>query len=88
MATGEVLFAETDLTLPGVLPLVFERIHLSSYRQGGLYGISWASTVDQRLEITDDAIRYAAPDGTIRAYPPAFSPGIALPPETVPRCGH
>ncbi len=84
VATGEVLFAETDLALPGVLPLVFERIHLSSYRQGGLYGISWASTLDQRLEITADAIRYAAPDGTIRAYPPAFSPGIELPPETGP----
>jgi RHS repeat-associated protein len=84
VATGEVLFAETDLTLPGVLPLVFERIHVSSYRQGGLYGISWASTLDQRLEITADAIRYAAPDGTIRTYPPVFSPGIELPPTTGP----
>lgn len=84
VATGEVLFSETDLSLPGVLPLVFERTHISSYRQGGLYGISWASTLDQRLEITSDAIRYAAPDGTIRAYPPAFSPGIELAPLTGP----
>ena len=69
VATGEVLFAGTDLSLPGVLPLVFERMHLSSYRQGGLYGVSWATTLDQRLEVTSDSIIYGAPDGTILTYP-------------------
>lgn len=84
VATGQVLFTETDVSLPGVLPLVIERMHRSSYRQGGLYGISWASTLDQRLEITADAIRYAAPNGTIRTYPQAFSSGMPMPPMTGP----
>lgn len=84
VATGEVVFAQTDAALPGVLPLIIERIHLSSYRQGGLYGISWASTLDQCLELRPDGIRYAAPDGTIRSYPPTFSPGVALPPTSGP----
>lgn len=84
VATGEVLFGEIDVTLRGVLPFAIERMHISSYRQGGLYGISWASTLDQRLEIDSDAIRYAAPDGTIRTYPPVFSQGIELAPTSGP----
>jgi RHS repeat-associated protein len=84
VATGEVLMAQTDVALPGVLALVIERMHLSSYRQGGRFGISWASTLDQRLELSADGVRYAAPDGTIRTYPHAFSPGTAMPPTTGP----
>jgi RHS repeat-associated protein len=80
VATGEVLLAQTDVTLPGVLPLILERIHISSYRQGRLFGSSWASTLDQRLEISADGIRYAAPDGTIAAYSSIFMTGVSIPP--------
>ncbi|WP_433181247.1 RHS repeat-associated core domain-containing protein [Actinoallomurus sp. CA-150999] len=84
VATGEVSFAQSDVSLPGALPLVLSRVHLSSYRQGGLFGISWASMLDQRLEVAADAIRYAAADGTIRTYPRAFSSGTSLPPTSGP----
>ncbi|SCK19392.1 DUF6531 domain-containing protein [Streptomyces sp. WMMB 322] len=54
MATGEVFQHQTDLTLPGVLPLVIERTHISGYRNGRFYGPSWASTLDERLEVAED----------------------------------
>ncbi|SCK55238.1 RHS repeat-associated core domain-containing protein [Streptomyces sp. WMMB 714] len=53
MATGEVFQHQTDLTLPGVLPLVIERTHISGYRDGRFYGPSWASTLDERLEVAE-----------------------------------
>ncbi|GAA3435931.1 hypothetical protein BJ998_005013 [Kutzneria kofuensis] len=34
LATGEVLLTQTDLELPGILPLVLTRTHLSSHRVG------------------------------------------------------
>lgn len=86
VATGEVLLAQTDVTLPGVLPLVLERTHISSYRQGRLFGVSWASTLDQRLEISGDGIRYAAPDGTIAVYAPMFMAGMSVNPNGGPVC--
>ncbi|MTD15253.1 hypothetical protein GIS00_15025 [Nakamurella sp. YIM 132087] len=49
VVSGDMLLSHTDLTLPGVLPLVLRRTHLSSYRWGGGFGPSWASTLDQRL---------------------------------------
>ncbi|QPP08738.1 type IV secretion protein Rhs [Streptomyces bathyalis] len=54
MATGEVFQHQTDLTLPGVLPLVIERTHISGYRNGRFFGASWASTLDERLEVAED----------------------------------
>ncbi|NLU71303.1 type IV secretion protein Rhs [Streptomyces sp. HNM0575] len=54
MATGEVFQHQTDLALPGVLPLVLERTHISGYRNGRFYGPSWASTLDERLETAED----------------------------------
>lgn len=84
VATGEVLLAQTDLTLPGVLPLALERAHVSSYRQGGLFGVSWASTLDQRLEVSGEGVWYAAPDGTIAAYPPILMAGVGMAPATGP----
>jgi YD repeat-containing protein len=50
MATGEVYLSQTDVVLPGVLPLILKRAHLSHYRHGQFFGPSWASTLDERLE--------------------------------------
>lgn len=50
MATGEVYLSQTDVLLPGVLPLTVKRTHLSHYRHGRFFGPSWASTLDERLE--------------------------------------
>ncbi|MFF0628841.1 DUF6531 domain-containing protein [Streptomyces sp. NPDC004296] len=50
LVSGEMILTETDVRLPGLLDLVVERTHLSSYRYGQWFGGSWASTLDQRLE--------------------------------------
>ncbi|MDQ0937591.1 YD repeat-containing protein [Streptomyces turgidiscabies] len=69
VATGDMLLPQTDVELPGVLPLLLRRTHISSYRCGGWFGPSWASTLDQRLQADDDSVTYAAPDGSRLVYP-------------------
>ncbi|HZB30627.1 MAG TPA: DUF6531 domain-containing protein, partial [Streptosporangiaceae bacterium] len=85
VASGEVVLAQTDVELPGVLPLVLERTHISSWRAGGWFGASWASTLDQRLEVDANGVCYSSPDGLVLVYPPPMMPGIALLPEEGPR---
>lgn len=63
VATGDVVLAETDVTLPGVLPLVLERAHRSSSRAGRWFGRSWMSSLDQRLEVTGERIQARFADG-------------------------
>ncbi|MER6951513.1 RHS repeat-associated core domain-containing protein [Nonomuraea sp. NPDC000554] len=70
VASGEVVLQQVDVELPGVLPLELERTHVSSYRAGRSFGVSWASTLDQRLEFGDNGVYFAAADGMVLAYPP------------------
>ncbi|MFE6848508.1 DUF6531 domain-containing protein [Streptomyces sp. NPDC057686] len=62
---------QTDLALPGTLPLVLCRTHLSEYRYGQWFGRSWASTLDERLE--PDPVGFGAvwarQDGSLLVYP-------------------
>ncbi|MEV0598443.1 DUF6531 domain-containing protein [Streptomyces sp. NPDC050315] len=69
MVSGEMLMEGTDVALPGVLPLVLQRTHLSTYRQGSCFGESWASTLDQRLEFDSQGAVFATEDGMLLAYP-------------------
>ena len=69
LATGEMVLVQHDLALPGLLKLVFERVHVSGYRHGRWFGRSWASTLDQRVEVDGQSIRYAGPDGVVLHYP-------------------
>ncbi|MEU5001147.1 DUF6531 domain-containing protein [Streptomyces sp. NPDC021622] len=69
VATGDMLLPQTDVELQAALPLILERTHVSSYRWGGWFGQSWASTLDQRLQADDDGFIYAAPDGARLIYP-------------------
>ncbi|MGE6733398.1 DUF6531 domain-containing protein, partial [Streptomyces sp. NPDC059900] len=69
MISGEMLMEHTDITLPGLLPLVLQRTHLSTYRWGQWYGDSWASTLDERVEIDDESLIYATEDGQLLSYP-------------------
>ena len=55
---------------PGALPLILERTHISSYRNGLWFGPSWASTLDQRLQLDADGVVFAAADGMRLEYPP------------------
>ncbi|WP_240801609.1 putative T7SS-secreted protein [Streptomyces sp. A1136] len=69
VATGRMLLPQTDLVLPGSFPLVFTRTFESSYRSGRWFGPTWASTVDQRLEIDAAGVILVCEDGSLLAYP-------------------
>lgn len=86
LATGQMFMSQTDLELPGILPLVLERTHFSGYRVGRWFGRSWASTLDQRLEVESDAVYFAGADGARLRFPlPAE--GATVFPETGSRWG-
>ncbi|MFI9387894.1 DUF6531 domain-containing protein [Kutzneria sp. NPDC052558] len=69
LVTGDVLMTQLDLALPGALPLLLSRTHQSSYRAGRLFGPSWASTLDQRLEIDAQGVVFLGEDGLLLAFP-------------------
>ncbi|MFI9785490.1 RHS repeat-associated core domain-containing protein [Kitasatospora sp. NPDC051984] len=81
IATGDVLFPQTDVGLDAALPLVLSRTHMSSYRLGGWYGPSWASTLDQRIELDGEGVLFAAEDGMLLSYPVPEPGGAVLPVE-------
>ncbi|WP_078587929.1 DUF6531 domain-containing protein [Streptomyces mobaraensis] len=85
VGTGELVLAQTDLSLPGVLPLILRRTHLSKYRFGHWFGRSWASTFDERLEVdtADGSALWARDDGSILIYPrlPRIAEETILPSE-------
>lgn len=83
VASGEIVLRQIDVELPGVLPLVLERTHVSSYRDGGLFGPSWASTLDQRVDVDGTGVSYASEDGMVLAYP--MAPGVPVMPHEGPR---
>ncbi|MGK5640278.1 putative T7SS-secreted protein, partial [Streptomyces sp. URMC 126] len=75
LASGYMFLAQTDVILPGALPLTFTRRVGSGYRSGHWFGPSWSSTVDQRLEIDAKGVVFVGEDGMILSYPhPA--PGV------------
>ncbi|MFE5940918.1 putative T7SS-secreted protein [Streptomyces sp. NPDC056480] len=79
IATGRMLLPQTDITLPGSLPLVFRRTFDSSRRSGRWFGPAWSSTVDQRLEIDSEGVVFSCDEGSLLAYPhPA--PGVPVMP--------
>ncbi|MBN3931771.1 type IV secretion protein Rhs [Streptomyces verrucosisporus] len=69
LATGRMFLPQTDITLPGAMPLVFRRYVESGYTAGRWFGPSWASTVDQRLEVDAEGVVFVAEDGRLLAYP-------------------
>ncbi|MBO8188174.1 putative T7SS-secreted protein [Streptomyces spirodelae] len=68
LGTGKMYLPQTDLTLPGTLPLSFTRRVESGYRLGHWFGPSWSSTVDQRLEIDAEGVVFIAEDGRLLSY--------------------
>ncbi|GDY32629.1 hypothetical protein GTS_42620 [Gandjariella thermophila] len=76
VATGAVVLRQTDVELPGLLPLVLRRTHLSSYRQGGWFGRTWASTLDERVEVDAEGVILVRGDGVLLTYP---HPGVGAP---------
>ncbi|MGK5632064.1 putative T7SS-secreted protein, partial [Streptomyces sp. URMC 123] len=84
LATGKMFLPQTDVSLPGALPLAFTRRVESGYRAGRWFGPSWSSTVDERLEIDARGVVHIGADGRLLAYP---HPAVDLPtlPERGPR---
>ncbi|MGX1250853.1 RHS repeat-associated protein [Streptomyces ambofaciens] len=85
MATGAVYLPQTDVTLPGLLPLTFTRRVASDYRCGWWFGPTWASTIDQRLEVDEEGIVLVTEDGLLLEYPHPRATGIPVLPSTGPR---
>ncbi|MFC8129045.1 DUF6531 domain-containing protein [Streptomyces sp. NPDC057302] len=84
VATGQMFLSQTDVTLPGTLPLAFTRRVASGYRTGGWFGPSWSSTIDQRLEVDEQGIVFVTEDGMLLAYPHPAGPDAPVLPEGGP----
>ncbi|MEU6284135.1 DUF6531 domain-containing protein [Streptomyces sp. NPDC047028] len=69
IATGTMFLPETDVTLPGSLPLAFTRRAASDYRCGWWFGPTWASTIDQRLEVDETGLVFVTEDGLLLEFP-------------------
>ena len=69
VATGEMLMPITDLELPGALPLVFRRTHLSSCDTGSAFGRTWMSTLDECVQLDAEGVVFASADGVRLVYP-------------------
>lgn len=69
VVSGQMITSKTDLALPGLLPLVAYRAYASDFRAGRLLGPGWSSTLDQRLEIDDEFVRYVGDDAQVLWYP-------------------
>ncbi|MET7617230.1 RHS repeat-associated core domain-containing protein [Streptomyces sp. NPDC005408] len=81
LATGRMFLPQTDIELPGILPLVFTRRTESGCAVGRFLGPSWTSTVDERLKIDAVGVIHVTADGLLIPYPHPV-PGAPTRPET------
>ncbi|ARF75817.1 type IV secretion protein Rhs [Kitasatospora albolonga] len=80
-ATGRMYLPQTDVELPGILPLVFTRRTESGCAVGRFLGPAWTSTVDERLEIDAIGVVHVTAEGLLVPYPHPV-PGAPTRPET------
>lgn len=73
--SGQMITSAVDVDLPGLLPLMLVRSYASGYLDGRSFGPGWSSTVDQRLELTGDRVRYLGADAEVLSYPHPASNG-------------
>ncbi|MGW4845764.1 putative T7SS-secreted protein [Nocardia brasiliensis] len=71
ISTGEFLLPDTDLDLPGVLPLTLQRAHHSNFGFGRWFGPSWSSTLDARIVVEDAGVTFIGEGAMMLAYPHA-----------------
>ncbi|MFD8599497.1 RHS repeat-associated core domain-containing protein [Kitasatospora sp. NPDC059646] len=81
VVSGQVITAEVDLTLAGLLPVVLRRSYASGYVGGRLFGQGWSSTLDQRVEIDASGVHFAGDDAQILHYPLPPSLGATVRPD-------
>ncbi|MEU7556274.1 putative T7SS-secreted protein [Streptomyces sp. NPDC044571] len=80
LATGRMFLPQTDIELPGILPLVFTRRTESGCAVGRFLGRAWTSTVDERLEIDAVGIVHVTAEGLLIPYAHPV-PGVSTRPE-------
>ncbi|QFG20432.1 RHS repeat-associated core domain-containing protein [Actinomadura sp. WMMB 499] len=85
IVTGDVLLSQVDVSLSGVLPLILERTHVSSFQAGRWFGTSWGSTLDQALELDSEGVHFIGADASVRTYPQRPVPNVAFMPGAGPR---
>ncbi len=66
--TGEVLADAVDFTLPGPLPLTFERNYYSRNRDDGPLGPGWHHPLDASVREVDSSVKVRLPDGREREH--------------------
>ncbi|MGW1268019.1 putative T7SS-secreted protein [Streptomyces sp. NPDC002491] len=69
LASGRMFLPQTDLSIPGILPLVFTRRTESGCTAGHFLGPAWTSTVDERLQIDAIGVLHVTADGLLVPYP-------------------
>ncbi|MFF8864508.1 DUF6531 domain-containing protein [Streptomyces sp. NPDC015139] len=79
LVTGKMYLPQTDVTLPGALPLVFTRRVESGYRLGHWFGPSWSSTLDQHLAVDAEGVVFVTESGLLLSYPHPEPGASALP---------
>ncbi|MFJ7170200.1 putative T7SS-secreted protein [Streptomyces globosus] len=68
LATGRMFLPQTDVELPGILPLVFTRRTESGCAVGRFLGPAWTSTVDERLEVDGAGVIHVTAEGLLIPY--------------------
>ncbi|MFG2524426.1 DUF6531 domain-containing protein [Streptomyces sp. NPDC048527] len=79
LVTGKMYLPQTDVTLPGNLPLVFTRRVESGYQLGRWFGPNWSSTLDQHLAVDAEGVIFVTEDGLLLTYPHPQPDAPALP---------
>ncbi|MFG3384529.1 putative T7SS-secreted protein [Streptomyces sp. NPDC047999] len=69
LASGRMFLPQTDVEIPGILPLVFTRRTESGCAVGRFLGPSWTSTVDEHLRIDAIGVIHVTADGLLIPYP-------------------
>ncbi|MFE8013123.1 putative T7SS-secreted protein [Streptomyces antibioticus] len=69
LASGRMFLPQTDVEIPGILPLVFARRTESGCTAGRFLGPAWTSTVDERLHVDAIGVVHVTPDGLLITYP-------------------
>jgi RHS repeat-associated protein len=69
LASGRMFLPQTDVMLPGNLPLAFTRRTESGNATGRFLGPSWTSTVDEHLQIDAIGVIHLTADGLLITYP-------------------
>ncbi|MFD5944501.1 putative T7SS-secreted protein [Streptomyces collinus] len=69
LASGRMFLPQTDVEIPGILPLLFTRRTESGCAVGHFLGPAWTSTVDERLQIDAIGVVHVTADGLLIPYP-------------------